>query len=208
MPMVSATRRASYTSSIEQQRPFTDSGMPSCPARRRWFQSCMVRPMTLRPSARSMAATAEESTPPDMATAMVSECSIQQLALSNWNSFSKLLSHRKFAAPIPVVILSEAKDLLSRALPEKQVLRFAQDDNPSSCRAFTGNDTSTRPHRRQLSQTRYRLWNQAQCEVYILRRILFPETETNAALRAVSAQPHRGQHVRRFDRAGRTRGAG
>src|SRR6266404_2194653 len=73
MPMVSATRRASYTSSIEQQRPWTDSGMPSCPARRRWFQSCMVRPMTLWPSARSMAATAEESTPPDMATAMVDE---------------------------------------------------------------------------------------------------------------------------------------
>src|ERR1019366_1681186 len=70
MPRVSATRRASYTSSIEQQRPWTDSGMPSCPARRRWFQSCIVRPMTLRPSARSMAATTEESTPPDMATAM------------------------------------------------------------------------------------------------------------------------------------------
>src|SRR6202051_1310785 len=31
----------------------------------------MVKPMTLSPSARSMAATAEESTPPDMATAMV-----------------------------------------------------------------------------------------------------------------------------------------
>src|SRR5258706_4875513 len=45
--------------------------MPSCPARRRWFQSCMVRPMMLCPSARSMAATVEESTPPDMATAMV-----------------------------------------------------------------------------------------------------------------------------------------
>src|SRR6266478_3943817 len=73
MPRVSATRRASYTSSIEQQRPWTDSGIPLCPARRRWFQSCMVRPMTLHPSARSMAATAEESTPPDMATAMVDE---------------------------------------------------------------------------------------------------------------------------------------
>src|SRR5580693_5446090 len=31
----------------------------------------MVSPMTLCPSARSMAATAEESTPPDIATAMV-----------------------------------------------------------------------------------------------------------------------------------------
>jgi hypothetical protein len=32
----------------------------------------MVRPMTLCPWARSMAATVEESTPPDMATAIVS----------------------------------------------------------------------------------------------------------------------------------------
>jgi hypothetical protein len=45
--------------------------MPGCPARRRWFQSCMVSPITSCPSARSMAATVEESTPPDMATAMV-----------------------------------------------------------------------------------------------------------------------------------------
>src|SRR5712671_5094391 len=45
--------------------------MPSCPASRRWFHSCIVRPMMLCPSARSMAATVEESTPPDMATAMV-----------------------------------------------------------------------------------------------------------------------------------------
>src|SRR5580765_6284115 len=56
---------------MEQQRPCTCSGMPSRPARRRWFQSCMVRPTTLWPSARSMAATVEESTPPDIATAMV-----------------------------------------------------------------------------------------------------------------------------------------
>src|SRR5208282_675950 len=71
MPMCSATRRASWTSSSEQQRPVTFSGIPSCPASRRWFQSCMVRPMTLCPSARIMAATVEESTPPDMATAIV-----------------------------------------------------------------------------------------------------------------------------------------
>src|SRR5579864_467396 len=76
MPICWATRRASYTSSSEQQRPCTDSGMPSRPARRRWFQSCMVRPMTSCPSARSMAATVEESTPPDMATAMVRELDI------------------------------------------------------------------------------------------------------------------------------------
>src|SRR5215813_2690306 len=77
MPMVSATRRASYTSSSEQQRPCTASGIPARPARRRWFHNCMVRPITFRPSARSMAATVEESTPPDMATAMVSWFGIQ-----------------------------------------------------------------------------------------------------------------------------------
>src|SRR6185312_10229473 len=45
--------------------------MPSRPAKRRWFQSCMVSPITGCPSACSMAATVDESTPPDMATAMV-----------------------------------------------------------------------------------------------------------------------------------------
>src|SRR5579872_553697 len=80
MPICCATRRASYTSSSEQQRPCTDSGIPSRPASRRWFQSCMVRPMTLRPSARSMAATVEESTPPDMATAIVSCVNFSLLA--------------------------------------------------------------------------------------------------------------------------------
>src|SRR6266852_7780430 len=80
--MVSATRRASYTSSKEQQRPCTDSGMPSWLARRRWFQSCMVKPTTSCPSARSMAATVEESTPPDMATAMVLGLGIRALVVS------------------------------------------------------------------------------------------------------------------------------
>src|SRR5579884_4279324 len=56
---------------MEQQRPCTCSGMPSRPARRRWFQSWRVRPTSSYPSSRSMAATVEESTPPDMATATV-----------------------------------------------------------------------------------------------------------------------------------------
>src|SRR5579863_8877582 len=37
--------------------------------KRRWFQSCMVRPTTRRPSRWRRPATAELSTPPDMATA-------------------------------------------------------------------------------------------------------------------------------------------
>src|SRR5215472_609580 len=56
---------------MEQQRPWTSTGMPSRPARRRWFQSCRVSPMTVCPWACSIAATVEESTPPDMAIAMV-----------------------------------------------------------------------------------------------------------------------------------------
>src|SRR5271165_5532204 len=72
MPSVSATCRASYTSSSEQQRPCTgSSGMPRWPAKRRWFQSCIVSPTTLYPCAHNIAATVDESTPPDMATAMV-----------------------------------------------------------------------------------------------------------------------------------------
>ena len=35
---------------------------------------------------------------------------------------------RKFVTSIKLVVLSEAKDLLSRAQRRKQVLRFAQDD--------------------------------------------------------------------------------
>src|ERR1017187_8141652 len=68
MPICSATRRASYTSSSEQQRPVAPS--TERPGSRRWFQSCMVRPTTARPSRASMAATVELSTPPLMATAM------------------------------------------------------------------------------------------------------------------------------------------
>src|ERR1035437_5431135 len=74
MPRCSATARASYTSSMEQHRPRNASGMPSCPASRRWFHSCSVRPTTVCPCAHSSAATAEESTPPDIATAIVSGC--------------------------------------------------------------------------------------------------------------------------------------
>src|SRR5258705_13518910 len=54
-----------------QQRPWTASGTPGWPARRRWFQSWRVRPTRVWPWARRSAATAEESTPPDMGTAMV-----------------------------------------------------------------------------------------------------------------------------------------
>src|SRR5580658_41977 len=69
MPRDCATRRASYTSSMEQQRPVERS--PESCGRRRWFQSCMVRPTTVSPRPCNMPATTELSTPPDMATAMV-----------------------------------------------------------------------------------------------------------------------------------------
>jgi hypothetical protein len=38
----------------------------------------------------------------------------------------------------PIVILSEAKDLLSRGAGKEQVLRFAQDDKLNVRREFTG----------------------------------------------------------------------
>src|SRR5439155_17772214 len=52
---------------MEQQRP-----PPSEPSsgRRRWFQSCIVSPMMVRPSRASSPATVELSTPPLMATAI------------------------------------------------------------------------------------------------------------------------------------------
>src|SRR6266404_1573283 len=63
MPSAHATRRASERSSSVQQRPVR-------PASPEWSQSCIESPMTSCPSSfRSRAAT-EESTPPDMATAM------------------------------------------------------------------------------------------------------------------------------------------
>src|SRR6266404_2602231 len=43
-----------------------------------------------------------------------------------------------------IVILSEAKDLLFLAPPEKQVLRFAQDDNLNLSSAFTGHEVTAR----------------------------------------------------------------
>src|SRR5678815_989037 len=68
MPICSATRRASYTSSSEQQRPVAPSVESS--GNRLWFHSCMVSPTTLRPSRTKSAATVELSTPPLIATAM------------------------------------------------------------------------------------------------------------------------------------------
>src|SRR5260370_36593650 len=69
MPTCSATRRASYTSSSEQQRPDVAPSTASS-GRRRWFQSCIVSPITGRPWRTRSAATVELSTPPLIATAM------------------------------------------------------------------------------------------------------------------------------------------
>src|SRR5512133_2434084 len=65
--------------------------MPACPENRRWFQSCIVRPTTLWPWARSIAATVEESTPPDIATAMVEGIIVTQ---SGWAECQDLLADR------------------------------------------------------------------------------------------------------------------
>src|SRR5262245_10163795 len=98
---------------MEQQRPRTASGMPSCPARRRWFQSCSVSPTTVCPCARSMAATAEESTPPDMATAMVStdEGTIFPLSQVGLRVSEFGLADACFAASLLPVCLEGVADL-------------------------------------------------------------------------------------------------
>src|ERR1044072_7263266 len=80
---------------MEQQRPVTASCMPAAPASCLWFHSCMVRPTTLCPSARSMAATVEESTPPDMATAMVLLGMMAKAGLLADRSF--IVNRRQFA---------------------------------------------------------------------------------------------------------------
>src|SRR5260370_22883029 len=132
-----------------------------------------------------------------MATAMVSECSISQLTLS--------IQLKPNCHP-------EAMDLcIAHSISE--VLRFAQDethvdDNPRLCREFAGHHASLSPYRRQLPKPRDRFWDQAQCKLYILLRILFSEAEANAGFGAVGTQPHRSQHVRRLDRPRRTRSAG
>src|SRR5687768_14753520 len=72
MPSCAATARASYTSSIEQHRPLV-SPVCNCGSRR-WFQSCIVNPTMGCRSRCNNAATVDESTPPDIATA-ISACS-------------------------------------------------------------------------------------------------------------------------------------
>src|SRR5262249_1315349 len=61
----------------------------------------MVRPMRLCPWARSMAATVDESTPPDMATGMVCAGTEWLLAISSWRLALAVLTHP--------VMLSQAK---------------------------------------------------------------------------------------------------
>src|SRR6266496_5645322 len=63
MSRAQATRRASEMSSRVQQRPVR-------PESEEWSHSCIERPMTSCPSSFSRRAATEESTPPDIATAM------------------------------------------------------------------------------------------------------------------------------------------
>src|SRR5918993_5959382 len=63
MPRRPATRRASCRSSIVHQVP--NLAWPSC-----WSYNCIERPSTSCPWSTSSAAATEESTPPDIATAI------------------------------------------------------------------------------------------------------------------------------------------
>src|ERR1022692_1522210 len=57
------------------------------------------------------------------------------------------------------------------------------------------------PHRRQLAQPSHCFRNNFERELHILFRILLPQTKPNTRLRALPAQPHRSQHVRRLKRS-------
>src|SRR5688572_22224259 len=69
-PSSSATRRASYTSSNEQQRDGSGSPFSSTSIPRRWSHNCIVKPTRSCPCSFKIAAAAEESTPPLIATAI------------------------------------------------------------------------------------------------------------------------------------------
>src|SRR6185312_16413850 len=110
---------------MEQQRPRTCSGMPARPARRRWFQSCMVRPTTLWPSARSMAATVDESTPPDIATAIVSA----GMGYGCSQSGSVFIHYREFARERATALPIWLEDQVGRS---RTCFLRAQNDTPAS----------------------------------------------------------------------------
>src|SRR5215470_6593336 len=75
-------------SSSEQQRCCAGPS-PCNSGRRRWFQSCIVRPTTGRDCCCKTAATVEESTPPDMAIATRPGCvSALTGRVSNWVAVS------------------------------------------------------------------------------------------------------------------------
>src|SRR5271156_4042298 len=82
--IVQAVVGSYHTSSSEQQRCCLGPS-PCSSGRRRWFQSCMVRPTMGWPCSWRTAATVEESTPPDMAMAIrPRSVSVCVGSVSNW----------------------------------------------------------------------------------------------------------------------------
>src|SRR5579864_3305292 len=156
--------------------------MPSWPASRRWFHSCMVSPTTSWPSARSMAATVEESTPPDMATAMVCLFFI----------FSKGCELRAITA-IGLRLF---------------IVKPTRDDGLARSWRLEAQLTTDHCRWRQLPQSCDRLSHQSHCEFHFFHRVLLTEAETNAGACPIWAHAHGGQHVRRLNRSRRTSGAG
>lgn len=113
--------------------------MPCLPARRVWSQSCRVRPTTVfretaepAPSWASMAATVEESTPPDMATAMV------VFGDMGVNNFQFLFSHRLCLRAIAEVLpLVQSPETLKGRLRQIAALRMPDRIDPKQARGAT-----------------------------------------------------------------------
>src|SRR5260221_13821161 len=87
-------------SSSEQQREGSDSPFSSTLIPRRWFHNCIVKPTSSWPCSFRIAAAADESTPPDMATAIFilgTHASGVLFALSTYDKLPVAIDHNRHA---------------------------------------------------------------------------------------------------------------
>ena len=54
---------------------------------------------------------------------------------------------------------------------------------------------------RQFAQSFHSRWDELQSEIHVLGRVLLTQAESDAGAGTVRTQSHRGQHVRRLNRA-------
>src|SRR6185437_52752 len=193
MPSCSATWRASYTSSSEQQRPALGaSGMPCRPGSRVWSQSCNVSPTTVPPAWTRIAATVEESTPPDMATAMVVFC------MTKYNYSLLAFSSQHLSSRLKLFTISfdfggwsyRAAGINFHSRPN-----YIPGVASRQVMANRFSDRRSRGHRRNRPQVCNGFGNCAQHVIYIRFHRSFQQTEAQTGARAVLVQAHRHEHV-------------